>query len=106
MTSQFEFLRSEWPDVYEAAVKAANAAYPDPRTACFYARRTLELAVSWAFKSDASLRLPYAATDVESRSAMPNIHVRTDATTHLRVRTGSVSDSRVGQRLIRKSGAV
>ena len=47
------------PDVYKAATKAANAAYPDPRTACFYARRALELAVSWAFKSDASLRLPY-----------------------------------------------
>ena len=48
------------PDVYEAATKAANAAYPDPRTACLYARRALELVVSWAFKSDASLRLPIA----------------------------------------------
>ena len=28
-------------------------------TACFYARRTLELAVSWAYKHDAALRLPY-----------------------------------------------
>ena len=33
--------------------------HPDPRTARFYARRALELAVSWAYKSDASLRLPY-----------------------------------------------
>lgn len=30
-----------------------------PATACFYARRTLELAVSWAYKHDASLKLPY-----------------------------------------------
>ena len=45
--------------MYEAADKAAGAAHPDPRTACFYARRALELAVAWAYKSDASLRLPY-----------------------------------------------
>jgi type I restriction enzyme R subunit len=57
--SQFQFLQAEWPDVYEAASKAAAAAYPDPRTACFYARRALEIAVSWAFKSDPALRLPY-----------------------------------------------
>ena len=30
-----------------------------PRTACFYARRALELAVSWANKHDPALRLPY-----------------------------------------------
>ena len=49
----FQFLRAEWPDVHEAAAKAGNAVYPDPRTACFYARRALELAVSWVFKYDA-----------------------------------------------------
>ena len=59
MTSPFAFLQIEWPEVYEAADKAAGAAHPDPRTACFYARRALELAVAWAYKSDASLRLPY-----------------------------------------------
>ena len=57
--SQFEFLRAEWPTVFESAVRAAAAVYPDPRTACFYSRRALELAVAWAYKSDASLRLPY-----------------------------------------------
>ena len=31
----------------------------DARAACFYARRTLELAVAWLFKNDAALRLPY-----------------------------------------------
>lgn len=59
MTDQFEFLKAEWPDVHEAAVKVAEAALHDPRTACFYARRALELAVTWAFKFDASLRAPY-----------------------------------------------
>ena len=55
----FAFLQPEWPAVYEAARKAADAVYPDPRTACFYARRGLELAVAWAYKHDDSLRLPY-----------------------------------------------
>ena len=59
MASNFEFLQAEWPAVYEAASKAAAAAHPDPRTACFYARRALELAVAWAYKFDASLKLPY-----------------------------------------------
>lgn len=31
----------------------------DPRTACFYARRALELAVAWAYKHDATLKPPY-----------------------------------------------
>ena len=31
----------------------------DARAACFYARRTLELAVAWLYKNDAALKLPY-----------------------------------------------
>jgi len=53
------FLKTEWPDIHEAAEKSANAVHPDPRTACFYARRTLELIVAWVFKHDPSTRLPY-----------------------------------------------
>ena len=57
--SQFTFLQREWAAVFEAASKSEAAVHADPRTACFYARRALELAVSWAFKHDAGLRLPY-----------------------------------------------
>lgn len=57
--SQFAFLRAEWIAVFEASARAEAAVHADPRTACFYARRALELAVSWAFKHDAALRLPY-----------------------------------------------
>ncbi len=57
--SQFAFLQREWSAVFEAAAKAEGAVHSDPRTACFYARRTLELAVAWAFKHDTALRLPY-----------------------------------------------
>ncbi len=57
--SQFVFLQREWPVVFDAAANAEASVHTDPRTACFYARRTLELAVSWAYKHDAALRLPY-----------------------------------------------
>src|SRR5881275_1119319 len=57
--SQFAFLQREWSAVFDAAVRAEGAVHSDPRTACFYARRALELAVAWAYKVDAGLRLPY-----------------------------------------------
>ena len=57
--SQFAFLQAEWPDVHESAALAEAAVYPDPRTACFYARRALELLVHWVYKHDAAVVLPY-----------------------------------------------
>jgi type I restriction enzyme R subunit len=57
--SHFAFLRLEWPAVFEASGKAEDAVHVDPRTACFYARRALELAVAWAYKYDPALKLPY-----------------------------------------------
>lgn len=57
--SNFVFLKSEWPDIYEAAIKAEALAYNDPRVTCFYARRGLELAVTWLYRSDRTLKLPY-----------------------------------------------
>lgn len=59
MTSNFALLQHEWLAIYEAATKAEASVNADPRTACFYARRALELAVAWAYKHDSSLRLPY-----------------------------------------------
>jgi type I restriction enzyme R subunit len=57
--SQFGFLSNEWPQVANTAMRAEASAHPDPRTACFYARRALELAVAWAYKHDPALKLPY-----------------------------------------------
>jgi type I restriction enzyme, R subunit len=59
VTTHFAFLQPEWPNVYEAAARAEATAYPDPRTACFYARRALELLVAWVFKHDGAMELPY-----------------------------------------------
>ena len=53
--SNFAFLQSEWPQIYEAAARAEASVYPDPRAACFYARRAMELAVKWLYKADARL---------------------------------------------------
>ena len=58
-TSNFSFLQPEWPQLFAEGQKAEKPVIPDPRTACFYARRTLELAVAWLYKSDSALKLPY-----------------------------------------------
>ena len=57
--SNFVFLLAEWPLLHESATRAENMAHTDARAACFYARRTLELAVAWLYKHDRGLRLPY-----------------------------------------------
>jgi len=59
VNSNFAFLAAEWPHLQEPASKAEGLAYSDPRAACFYARRALELAVAWLYKHDAALKLPY-----------------------------------------------
>ena len=55
--SNFAFHQAEWPDLHDAAGKAESLAFPDARTACFYARRTLELAVHWLYTHDPALKL-------------------------------------------------
>ena len=57
--NHFGFLKEEFPAVYGDAVKAERLALVDPRTACFYGRRVVEILVKWAFKHDASLSTPY-----------------------------------------------
>lgn len=57
--SQFAFLQGEFPELFESAQRAEETACSDPRAACFYARRALELAVNWAYEHDPILQLPY-----------------------------------------------
>jgi type I restriction enzyme R subunit len=59
MSTNFGFLQPEWPEIYASAAKAESFVFPDPSTACIHARRTLELAMHWLFKSDSRLHLPY-----------------------------------------------
>ncbi len=63
MATNFSFLQTEWPALFAEITKAEQAALTDPRTACFYARRTLELAVVWLFQAEGGrsgrLQMPY-----------------------------------------------
>ncbi len=59
LPSNFEFLKAAWPKLAAEAVKTERNAATDPRTACFYARRALELAVLWMYDADRSLSRPY-----------------------------------------------
>ena len=62
-SSNFSWLHTDWPALHTEAGKAEQAALTDPRTACFYARRTLELAVAWLFQAEGGragkLQMPY-----------------------------------------------
>jgi len=57
--SNFAFLAAEFPEIFDNAKRAEGYASGDPRTAAFYARRTVELAVQWAYKHDSGLHFPY-----------------------------------------------
>ncbi len=57
--SNFAFLAPEWSLLYESATKAEGMANSDARAACFYARRSLEIAVAWLYTHDRALKLPY-----------------------------------------------
>jgi type I restriction enzyme R subunit len=56
--SQFAFIASQWPELQEEAVRVEQCALSDPRTACFYARRTIELLVEWVYDNDSQLQRP------------------------------------------------
>jgi type I restriction enzyme R subunit len=47
---------SQWPELHVEAVRVEECALSDPRTACFYARRTIELLVEWVYDNDSQLR--------------------------------------------------
>lgn len=57
--SNFAFLASEFPEIFDSAKRAEAYVGSDPRSAAFYARRTVELAVQWAYKNDSGLHFPY-----------------------------------------------
>jgi type I restriction enzyme R subunit len=57
--NNFGFLRVEWPELFKEALRSERFAVEDPRTSCFYARRTIELALNWLYRVDDSLKEPY-----------------------------------------------
>ncbi len=73
--SNFAFLAAEFPAVHEAAVEAERQVGVSPTAAAFFAGKTVEVAVKWAFKNDPGLqaalsgqyRSPAARADISSR---------------------------------------
>jgi type I restriction enzyme R subunit len=61
MSSQYSLIAGQWPELHEEALKVEQFALSDPRTACFYARRTIELLVEWVYDNDSQLERPFAA---------------------------------------------
>jgi type I restriction enzyme, R subunit len=61
MNSQYALIAGQWPELHEEALKVEQFAFSDPRTACFYARRTIELLVEWVYDNDSQLERPFAA---------------------------------------------
>lgn len=58
MVGNFDFLQAEWPKLHAEAKKAERDALFDPRTTCFYARRTVEHTVKWLYRTQ-NLPEPY-----------------------------------------------
>lgn len=56
--SKFDFLQPGWNDFHADATETEHNAFAAPRTAVFYARRPLELAVRWMYCNDRDLKAP------------------------------------------------
>lgn len=57
--SNFEFLKNKWFDIYELAKEAESCIWSKPVYACLTNRKALEKAVTWMYKNDADLIMPY-----------------------------------------------
>lgn len=60
--SNFDFLQSEWNDIYQLTKEAESCIWSKPTYACLTNRKALEKAVVWMYKNDEDLTLPYDTT--------------------------------------------
>ncbi|MCT9140261.1 DEAD/DEAH box helicase family protein [Streptomyces violarus] len=66
----FEFVKAEWPVLYQLADRAEQYARFDPYASGIYSRRALEAAVGWLYAYEGSLVKPYQ-NDLNGRLAEP-----------------------------------
>ena len=59
MTSNFQFLETEFSTFYDRASKAESNVIKDPRTSLMYARMALEYGVNFMYINDENLELPH-----------------------------------------------
>jgi type I restriction enzyme, R subunit len=57
--SNFDFLAAQFPTIHRAAARAESYVRGDARTACFHARRALELIIFWLYDNDNRFFYPY-----------------------------------------------
>ena len=84
--SNFAFLENDFPEVHLAATRAEGYLKSDTRSASFYARRGLELAVAWLYDNDRLFERPHNSnlsnllSQAAFRSNVPNgIRLKADA---------------------------
>ena len=58
MPSNFTFLRTPFPQLFDHAAQAERLIFTAPRASCFYARFALEQLVHWLYAHDPYLQLP------------------------------------------------
>src|SRR5690606_24530294 len=64
--------RAEWPHLCDEARRAEHNVRADARAAWFYARRTLELDLTWRYDADRSLHRPYM-NDLSAKIHAPTL---------------------------------
>ena len=57
--TNFEFLKSEWPDIYTEAKEAEALTFTSPKACVMILRSALEKTVQWLYANDPDLQLPY-----------------------------------------------
>ena len=98
MPSNFEFIRTEWPEMYADCVRAEGYGRTDPRSCAFYGRRVVEQVVTYIYDIEA-LAPPYKV-DLAARIADPAFKavvgndIATKATVIRKVGNVAVHDSR------------
>ncbi|OYO16422.1 type I restriction enzyme R subunit [Propionibacteriaceae bacterium ES.041] len=77
--SNFPFLKASWPEIHADCVRAESYLVSDPRAACIYSRRAIEvlvghlydlLAIRTPYKDDLSARINNAAFKTETGNAI------------------------------------
>ncbi|PQP14039.1 DEAD/DEAH box helicase family protein [Rhodococcus opacus] len=71
----FGFIRAEWPAIHEDCARAESYLASDPRSACFYSRRAVEVLVAYLFDV-LDLPMPYK-DDLAARVNFPEFKAKT-----------------------------
>lgn len=62
MNSNFQYIASQFPQAYAAALEAEENAHRKPITSAIYSRQAMELLVNWVYKVDHEYEVPYQNT--------------------------------------------